>query len=90
MAGNGALVVGVDAAPYFRVFNPVTQGEKFDSSAEYIKRFVPELQNLANKEAHQPWTSLRSPKNYPAPMLPLAFGRDRFLGVAKRHLNSSP
>ncbi len=80
---------GVDAAPYFRVFNPVTQGEKFDSSAEYIKRFVPELQNLANKEAHQPWTSLRPPKNYPAPMLPLAFGRDRFLGAAKRHLNSS-
>jgi deoxyribodipyrimidine photo-lyase len=80
---------GVDAAPYFRVFNPVTQGEKFDSSAEYIKRFVPELEGLPNKEAHQPWTSLRPPKNYPAPMLPLAFGRDRFLETAKQHLKQT-
>ncbi len=77
---------GVDAAPYFRVFNPVTQGEKFDSSAKYIKRFIPELEGLANKEAHQPWTSLRPPKNYPAPILPLAFGRDRFLETAKNYL----
>jgi deoxyribodipyrimidine photo-lyase len=78
---------GVDAAPYFRVFNPVTQGEKFDSSAEYIKSFVPELEGLSNKEAHQPWISIRPPKNYPAPMLPLAFGRDRFLETTKQHLN---
>ncbi len=77
---------GVDAAPYFRVFNPVTQGEKFDSSSEYIKCFVPELADLPNKEAHQPWTSLRPPKAYAAPILPLALGRDRFLETAKRHL----
>ncbi len=80
---------GVDAAPYFRVFNPVTQGEKFDSSAEYIKRFVPELADLPNKEAHQPWTSLRPPKSYPAPILPLALGRDRFLETAKKHLKNA-
>jgi deoxyribodipyrimidine photo-lyase len=77
---------GVDAAPYFRVFNPVSQGEKFDASAAYIKRFVPELEPLPSKEAHQPWTSLRPPKGYPDPMLPLAVGRERFLETAKRHL----
>jgi deoxyribodipyrimidine photo-lyase len=80
---------GVDAAPYFRVFNPVTQGEKFDSSAEYIKRFVPELAGLPNKEAHQPWTSLRPPKTYANPIVPLSLGRERFLETAKRHLKSS-
>ncbi len=80
---------GVDAAPYFRVFNPVTQGQKFDSSAEYIKRYIPELEGLPNNEAHQPWTGLRPPKSYPAPILPLTLGRDRFLETAKQHLKAS-
>ena len=77
---------GVDAAPYFRVFNPVTQGEKFDSNAEYIKRFVPELEHLEPKLAHQPWTASRQPAGYPRPIVELKFGRDRFLETAKRHL----
>ena len=77
---------GVDAAPYFRVFNPVTQGEKFDPNAEYIKRFVPELEHLEPKLAHQPWTASRQPAGYPRPIVELKFGRDRFLETAKRHL----
>jgi deoxyribodipyrimidine photo-lyase len=77
---------GVDAAPYFRVFNPVTQGEKFDPDAEYIKRFVPELEHLETKIAHQPWTASRQPAGYPRPIVDLKFGRDRFLETAKRHL----
>ncbi len=77
---------GVDAAPYFRVFNPVTQGEKFDSSSQYIQRFVPELRDLEPKLAHQPWTMTRPPKSYPAPIIPLAVGRERFLETAKIHL----
>jgi deoxyribodipyrimidine photo-lyase len=77
---------GVDAAPYFRVFNPVTQGEKFDPNAEYIKRFVPELEHLEPKLAHQPWTASRQPTGYPRPIVDLKFGRDRFLETAKRHL----
>jgi deoxyribodipyrimidine photo-lyase len=89
-ANNGGwqwvMGCGVDPAPYFRVFNPVSQGEKFDANAEYIKRFVPELEGLKTTEAHQPWTSLRPPKDYPAPMLPLSFGRERFLEAARRHL----
>jgi deoxyribodipyrimidine photo-lyase len=77
---------GVDAAPYFRVFNPVTQGEKFDPDAQYIKRFVPELEHLEPKLAHQPWTATRQPFGYPRPIVDLKLGRDRFLETAKRHL----
>ncbi|KGN40936.1 cryptochrome/photolyase family protein [Knoellia aerolata] len=46
---------GTDASPYFRVFNPVTQGEKFDPDGEYVRRWVPELAHLRGKAAHQPW-----------------------------------
>ena len=46
---------GTDAAPYFRVFNPVTQGLKFDPDGEYVRRWVPELRHLAGRAAHEPW-----------------------------------
>ena len=46
---------GTDAAPYFRIFNPVLQGEKFDPDGEYVKRFVPELASLNKKWIHKPW-----------------------------------
>ncbi|MBR7741808.1 deoxyribodipyrimidine photo-lyase [Phycicoccus sp. BSK3Z-2] len=46
---------GTDASPYFRVFNPVTQGEKFDPSGDYVRRWVPELRHLEGKAAHEPW-----------------------------------
>jgi deoxyribodipyrimidine photo-lyase len=46
---------GTDAAPYFRVFNPVTQGEKFDPTGDYVRRYVPELAHLPGKAAHSPW-----------------------------------
>lgn len=46
---------GTDAAPYFRVFNPVTQGEKFDPTGEYVRRYVPELAHLRGKAVHTPW-----------------------------------
>ena len=48
---------GADAAPYFRVFNPVTQGEKFDKDGAYTRRFVPELADLPNKYLFAPWTA---------------------------------
>ena len=50
VAGTGA-----DASPYFRVFNPITQGTKFDASGDYVRRWVPELRHLDGKAAHQPW-----------------------------------
>ncbi|WP_027861016.1 deoxyribodipyrimidine photo-lyase [Marmoricola sp. URHB0036] len=46
---------GTDAAPYFRVFNPVTQGLKFDPAGDYVRRWVPELAHLSGKAAHEPW-----------------------------------
>ncbi len=46
---------GTDAAPYFRVFNPVTQGLKFDPGGDYVRRWVPELSHLSGKAAHEPW-----------------------------------
>ncbi|QUF08016.1 deoxyribodipyrimidine photo-lyase [Actinosynnema pretiosum subsp. pretiosum] len=45
---------GTDAAPYFRVFNPITQGQKFDPKGDYIRRYVPELRDVAGKAVHQP------------------------------------
>jgi deoxyribodipyrimidine photo-lyase len=48
---------GADAAPYFRVFNPVLQGEKFDPSGDYVRRYVPELARLPNEYVHQPWAA---------------------------------
>ncbi len=48
---------GTDASPYFRVFNPVTQGKKFDPDGSYVRRWVPELAHLVGAAAHEPWTS---------------------------------
>ena len=61
VAGSGA-----DAAPYFRIFNPVTQGRKFDPDGDYVRRFVPELSELPNKYLHAPWEA-------PADVLEKAF-----------------
>ncbi len=52
VAGSGA-----DAAPYFRIFNPVLQGERFDPGGEYVRRFVPELARLGDKWIHKPWAA---------------------------------
>jgi len=47
---------GVDAAPYFRIFNPILQGEKFDPEGQYVRQWVPELRALKNSVIHHPWT----------------------------------
>ncbi len=49
---------GTDASPYYRVFNPITQGEKFDPGGEYVRRYIPELAHLPGKTAHTPWDVL--------------------------------
>ncbi|MDP5071088.1 MAG: FAD-binding domain-containing protein, partial [Congregibacter sp.] len=73
VAGSGA-----DAAPYFRIFNPVTQGEKFDKKGEYVRRWVPELAELPDKYLHKPWEApadmltlagITLGENYPAPIV---------------------
>ena len=48
---------GADAAPYFRIFNPVSQGEKFDAAGDYVRRFVPEISALPNDWIHSPWSA---------------------------------
>ena len=69
---------GPDAAPFFRIFNPILQGEKFDPDGKFIKKFVPELAKLSEKWIHKPWLAPESElkkggielgKNYPQPLV---------------------
>jgi deoxyribodipyrimidine photo-lyase len=61
---------GTDAAPYFRVFNPTTQGAKFDPEGNYVRHWVPELADVATKYVHEPWTSPDGvPRGYPEPIV---------------------
>lgn len=71
---------GTDAAPYFRIFNPITQGEKFDPAGDYIRRWVPELAGLATPAIHRPWRS-ELPVGYPAPMVDHAMQRNEALAA---------
>ena len=84
VAGSGA-----DAAPYFRIFNPILQGEKFDKEGEYVKRWVPELKNVSKKFIHKPW-ELKDEKNfklgrdYPLPLVKHEEARVKALNAFKR------
>jgi deoxyribodipyrimidine photo-lyase len=61
---------GTDASPYFRIFNPVSQGKKFDPTGRYVRRYVPELADLDATEVHEPWLAgLRTPAGYPSPIV---------------------
>ena len=71
---------GVDAAPYFRIFNPVLQGEKFDPRGAYVRRWIPELKAVPDKFVHKPWQAPGSPvRGYPAPVIDLASSRKEAL-----------
>ncbi len=71
---------GTDAAPYFRIFNPVTQGKKFDPAGDYIRRYVPELRELTAKEIHTPWERPQGPPaGYPEPIVDHARERSKSL-----------
>jgi deoxyribodipyrimidine photo-lyase len=82
-AGSGA-----DAAPFFRIFNPVLQGEKFDKAGHYVRQWVPELEDLENRFIHQPWSAdaktledagIRLGKEYPRPVVNLKASRKQAL-----------
>ncbi len=61
---------GTDASPFFRVFNPITQGEKFDPQGDYVRRYIPELAHIPGKAVHQPWLLVDGLANgYPAPIV---------------------
>ena len=71
---------GTDAAPYFRVFNPVSQGQKFDPKGEYVRAWVRELDGVDTKHVHEPWTlGLLAPPGYPAPMVDHSAEREEAL-----------
>ncbi len=72
---------GADAAPYFRVFNPVLQGAKFDAGGSYVRAWLPELAGLPTKFLHQPWAAPNPPRGYPLPIIELAQGRARALAA---------
>ncbi|KZC16894.1 deoxyribodipyrimidine photolyase [Rhodanobacter sp. FW510-R12] len=72
---------GADAAPYFRVFNPVTQARKFDPSGDYLRRWLPELASAPLPLLHEPWTdtALLKRSGYPVPMIDLGQSRQQAL-----------
>jgi deoxyribodipyrimidine photo-lyase len=86
---------GCDAQPWFRIFNPVTQGEKFDPEGNYVRRWIPELAALPARHIHSPWTApadvlaaanVRLGDHYPRPIVAHDFARKRFLETARKHL----
>ena len=66
---------GADAAPYFRIFNPVLQGQKFDPAGDYVRRWVPELAGVPDRYVHCPWQWRGGRLGYPAPVVDLAQSR---------------
>jgi deoxyribodipyrimidine photo-lyase len=79
-----AASTGTDAAPYFRVFNPLLQSKKFDGAGEYIRRYVPELAGLKDDEIHEPAAlGLLRPASYPAPIVDHAAAKDRVIAAFK-------
>ncbi len=84
---------GADAAPYFRIFNPVLQGRKFDPRGEYTKRWIPELESMPEEYLHQPWLApeqalkqagLTLGSMYPAPIVEHGAARNRALSALKQ------
>jgi len=85
VAGSGA-----DASPFFRIFNPILQGEKFDPDGDYVKTFVPELENLEKKFIHKPFDApkevlkkagIELGETYPKPLVDHNEARQRALAA---------
>ena len=79
-----AASTGTDAQPYFRIFNPVTQGERWDPEGRYVKRWVPELRGLSADRIHAPWLHGEPPKGYPRPIVDHGMARDRALAAYRK------
>ena len=93
---------GCDAQPYFRIFNPVTQSQRFDPEGKFIRRYLPQLARLSNAEIHAPWTArplelqaagVTLGENYPKPVVDHAEARERTLqryGVVRNGATGAP
>jgi deoxyribodipyrimidine photo-lyase len=95
-ANNGgwqwAASTGCDAQPYFRIFNPITQSERFDPQGKFIRKYLPELKNIPDKFIHAPWTlppidatakNFVIDRDYPQPIVDHAVQRDKALAMYK-------
>ncbi len=90
---------GADAAPYFRVFNPIAQGEKFDPDGDYVRRWCPELAKLPREWVHKPWqappeilnrSGLRAGREYPEPVVNHSIAREVALEAFGRIKSTIP
>ena len=88
VAGSGA-----DAAPYFRIFNPITQGKKFDEDGSYTKKYLPELKNMPNEYLFSPWEApedilkkakINLGKDYPYPIVDTKTSREKALAAYEK------
>ena len=88
VAGSGA-----DAAPYFRIFNPITQGKKFDEDGSYTKKYLPELKNMPNEYLFSPWEApedilkkakINLGKDYPYPIVDIKTSREKALAAYEK------
>ncbi len=88
-ANNGgwqwSASTGTDAVPYFRIFNPISQSQRFDPKGTFIRHWIPELKHLSDKEIHQPklLSGLFGTEDYPKPMVDLSASRQRALSAFK-------
>jgi deoxyribodipyrimidine photo-lyase len=82
--------VGADPQPWFRIFNPVLQGRRFDGDGAWVRRWVPELRDVPDRYVHEPWAMpdevqadvrVRIGETYPQPVIGLQEGRDRALAA---------
>jgi deoxyribodipyrimidine photo-lyase len=102
-ANNGgwqwAAGVGTDAAPYFRIFNPILQGEKFDPDGVFVRRYVPELAGMPRRYIHRPWEmppgelallGIKLGEHYPRPIVDRALVKVRTLAAYRASQNSVP
>jgi len=96
MGWQWAAGCGADAQPWFRIFNPVLQGKKFDPDGSYVRRWVPELASVETRYIHAPWTSpslslewagVRLGETYPTPIVDHATAREGYLTKAKLHMS---
>ncbi|PKO06097.1 MAG: hypothetical protein CVU41_08265 [Chloroflexi bacterium HGW-Chloroflexi-3] len=80
--------VGTDAAPYFRIFNPILQSKKFDPKGQFIRQWIPELSNVPTQNIHEPWSMPMDVqqqygcvigKHYPTPIVDHAIVKDRVM-----------
>ncbi len=85
---------GCDAQPYFRIFNPVIQGTKFDPEGDYVRRWIPELERMPARFIHRPWEApdevlqaagVRLGRDYPTPIVEHHVARGRYLAMASAH-----